>query len=144
MYGSYWDFAKRVLTNTKTGVKMLHVSYMTYPQVFRWSKHWHIYRSSEDGSNGISMFFIPVVRLFFIKHTDFDNRFLCLPDQDVGVTGRQGMLIPPTHLISPVYTAWVCVCPTPNLVFLIEVMRLINVHYLHLFLCKWWQLSTGL
>lgn len=58
----------------------------------------------------------------------------------VGVTGQQGVLTPPRHLIPYLVCPRIRFCSTLNLVFFIRFTRLITVRYLH-FLCEKWNLS---
>ena len=51
----------------------------------------------------------------------------------VGVTGQQGMLTPPRHLIPPLVYLGVCDCPTLVFVFCLGLTRLITVRYLCLY-----------
>ena len=73
---------------------------------------------------------IRIHRLFDLKCeriTDCDYKLLCLPDLDywltAGVTGQQGMLIPPKHLTSPL------VYPVHHLSLILWV-TLMNIHVL--------------
>jgi hypothetical protein len=51
-----------------------------------------------------------------------------------GVTGRQGMLTPPRHLIPSLVHPEVLVCPILKRIFLAGLMRLMTVRYLHYFI----------
>jgi hypothetical protein len=69
-------------------------------------------------------------------HTDFDYGLLRLPDLEiglaVGVTGQQGMLTPPSHLILPLVCPGVHVCPIFRICISYGFMRLISVRYIPL------------
>ena len=55
-------------------------------------------------------------------HTDIDYGSYCLSSLEMGlmagVTGRQGMLAPPWHLLPPLMCSEVRVCPLSDLCFL--------------------------
>ena len=51
-----------------------------------------------------------------------------------GVTGQQGMLTPPRHLIPPLVCPEVRDCPTLVFVFYLGLTRLITVRYLCLYI----------
>ena len=80
------------------------------------------------------MCFIAIVKPFF-KHW-FDYGLFRLPDQDYGltadVTGQQGMLTPPRHLIPTLVCPGVRDCPTLVFVFYFGLARLITVRYLYI------------
>ena len=82
------------------------------------------------------MCFIAIVKPFFTHW--FDYGLFRLPDQDygltAGVTGQQGMLTPPRHLIPPLVCPEVRDCPTLVFVFYLGLTRLITVRYLCLYI----------
>ena len=84
------------------------------------------------------MCFIAIVKPFFTHW--FDYGLFRLPDQDygltAGVTGQQGMLTPPRHLIPPLVCPEVRDCPTLVFVFCLGLTRLITVRYLCLYMRK--------
>jgi hypothetical protein len=77
------------------------------------------------------------------RHTDLDCGSYRLSNLEIqltaGVTGQQGMLIPPWHLIPPLIYSEARVTPILWFVFPIELTRLITVryfcHFIHVHVC---------
>jgi hypothetical protein len=78
--------------------------------------------------------------------TDLDYGLNRLPELELGltadVTGRQGMLTPPKHLIPPLVCPEVRVCSIIGFVFSTGFMRLITVRYLCYFSLNSWSVFS--
>jgi hypothetical protein len=79
-------------------------------------------------------------------HTDFDYRLFCLPDLEtgamVGVSGRQGMLTPPRHLIPPMVSRGPC-WPTFSDLYFLQDLWGRWLFIMHAILYRWyWDIAS--
>lgn len=100
---------------------------------------WSVYRSSLPVHYNIEWTFLwraPCRLVCRSWHNGFNYVYLRLLHQDVGFMtgfiGRQGILTPPMHLISPLMYPGIRVWPNAGPLLRIGVRRLITVFYLHL------------